>query len=262
MSSHPSKACYKTLEFDGFICFQHVSLIMTTDFDIVMFAKTLSTELSKVTDKGINITFNINVYTDSSEKKCSCHSNKKSVAIPRNSKFASRRARPYETRKLNSGDLSTRVPLYEPSPSIETPNYVQSTVAVSDTPLTGYGMNHGTVTPNPDSSNKTVESYDKSISGLADKSNESTIENEHKRILELYNDYNKTYNRNLQPNESAVPSHTENNDTNKPVEDAKAPADNKSDTNTTSQWRILYRGKPIVDDTISWRTYSTNHGYL
>lgn len=216
---------------------------MTTDFDIVTFAKTLSTELSKVTDKGINITFNINVYTDSSEKKCTCHSNKKSVAIPRNSKFASRRARPYETRKLNSGDLSPRVP------------------------LTGHGMNHGTVSPNPDSSNKTVESYDKSVSDLADKSNETTAENEYKKILELYNDYNKTYNRNLQPNESAVPSHTENTD-GKPVEDAEAPADNKSDDNNTTKWRILYRGKPIVDDNLPWRTYLTNrtystgHGYL
>lgn len=240
---------------------------MNTDFDIVAFAKTLSTELSKVTDKGVNITFNINVYTDSSEKKCSCHSNKKSVAIPRNSKFASRRARPYETRKLNGGDLSTRVPLYEPSPSIETPNYVQSTVAVSDTPLTGHGMNHGTVSPNLDSSNKTVESYDKSVSDLVDKSNETTAENEYKKILELYNDYNKTYNRNLQPNESAVPSHTENTD-GKPVEDADAPADNKSDDNNTTKWRILYRGKPIVDDNLPWRTYLTNrtystgHGYL
>lgn len=216
---------------------------MTTDFDIVLFAKTLSTELSKVTDKGINITFNINVYTDSSEKKCSCHSNKKSVAIPRNSKFASRRARPYETRKLNGGDLSTRVPLTE------------------------HGMNHGTVSPNPDSSNKTVESYDKSVSDMVDKSNETTAENEYKKILELYNDYNKTYNRNLQPNESAVPSHTENTD-GKPVEDAEAPADNKSDDNNTTKWRILYRGKPIVDDNLPWRTYLTNrtystgHGYL
>ena len=240
---------------------------MTTDFDIVLFAKTLSTELSKVTDKGINITFNINVYTDSSEKKCSCHSNKKSVAIPRNSKFASRRARPYETRKLNNGDLSSRVPLYEPSPSIETPNYVQSTVAVSDTPLTGHGMNHGTVSPNPDSSNKTVESYDKSVSDLADKSNETTAENEYKKILELYNDYNKTYNRNLQPNESAAPSHTENTD-GKPVEDAEAPADNKSDDNNTTKWHIVYHGKPIIDDILPWRTYlsnrtySTNQGYL
>ena len=216
---------------------------MNTDFDIVAFAKTLSTELSKVTDKGINITFNINVYTDSSEKKCSCHSNKKSVAIPRNSKFASRRARPYETRKLNGGDLSPRVPLTE------------------------HGMNHGTVSPNPDSSNKTVESYDKSVSDLADKSTETTVENEYKKILELYNDYNKTYNRNLQPNESAVPSHTENTD-GKPVEDAEAPADNKSDDNNTTKWRILYRGKPIVDDNLPWRTYLTNrtystgHGYL
>ena len=216
---------------------------MTTDFDIVLFAKTLSTELSKVTDKGINITFNINVYTDSSEKKCSCHSNKKSVAIPRNSKFASRRARPYETRKLNSGDLSLRVPLTE------------------------HGMNHGTISPNPDSSNKTVESYDKSVSDLVDKSNETTAENEYKKILELYNDYNKTYNRNLQPNESAVPSHTENTD-GKPVEDADAPADNKSDDNNTTKWRILYRGKPIADDNLPWRTYLTNrtystgHGYL
>ena len=216
---------------------------MTTDFDIVLFAKTLSTELSKVTDKGINITFNINVYTDSSEKKCSCHSNKKSVAIPRNSKFASRRARPYETRKLNSGDLSTRVP------------------------LTGHGMTHGTVTPNPDSSNKTVESYDKSVSDLADKSNETTAENEYKKIIELYNDYNKTYNRNLQPNESAAPSHTENTD-GKPVEDAEAPADNKSDDNNTTKWHIVYHGKPIIDDILPWRTYlsnrtySTNQGYL
>ena len=217
---------------------------MTTDFDIVLFAKTLSTELSKVTDKGINITFNINVYTDSSEKKCSCHSNKKSVAIPRNSKFASRRARPYETRKLNGGDLSPRVP------------------------LTGHGMNHGMVSPNPDSSNKTVESYDKSVSDLADKSNETTAENEYKKILELYNDYNKTYNRNLQPNESAAPSHTENNDADKPVEDAEAPADNKSDDNNTTTYHILYRGKPIGDDNLPWRTYLTNrtystaHGYL
>ena len=215
---------------------------MTTDFDIVTFAKTLSTELSKVTDKGINITFNINVYTDSSEKKCSCHSNKKSVAIPRNSKFASRRARPYETRKLTGGDLPTRVP------------------------LTGHGMNHGTVSPNPDSSNKTVESYDKSVSDLADKSNESTAENEYKKILELYNDYNKTYNRNLQPNESAVPSHTENTD-GKPVENSEAPADNKSDDNNTTKWRILYSG-PVDDDNLPWRTYLTNrtystaHGYL
>lgn len=218
---------------------------MNTDFDIVAFAKTLSTELSKVTDKGINITFNINVYTDSSEKKCSCHSNKKSVAIPRNSKFASRRARPYETRKLNSGDLSLRVPLTE------------------------HGMNHGTISPNPDSSNKAVESYDKSVSDLADKSTKSTAENEYKKILEMYDDYNKTYNRNLQPqqNESAVPSHTENTGS-KPVEDAEAPADNKSDDNNTTKWRILYRGKPIVDDNLPWRTYLTNrtystgHGYL
>ena len=216
---------------------------MNTDFDIVAFAKTLSTELSKVTDKGINITFNINVYTDSSEKKCGCHSNRKSLAIPKNSRFASRRPRPYETRKLNGGDLSTRVPLTE------------------------HGMNHGTVSSNPDSSNKAVESYDKSVSDLADKSNESTAENEYKKILELYNDYNKTYNRNLHPNESAVPSHTENTD-GKPVEDAEAPADNKSDDNNTTKWRILYRGKPIVDDNLPWRTYLTNrtystgHGYL
>lgn len=216
---------------------------MTTDFDIVLFAKTLSTELSKVTDKGINITFNINVYTDSSEKKCSCHSNKKSVAIPRNSKFASRRARPYETRKLTVGDLPTRVP------------------------LTGHGMNHGTVTPNPDSSNKTVESYDKSVSDLANKSTESTAETEYKKILELYNDYNKTYNRNLQPNESTAPSHTENTD-GKTVENSESPADNKSDDNNTTTYHILYRGKPIGDDNLPWRTYLTNrtystaHGYL
>ena len=216
---------------------------MNTDFDIVAFAKTLSTELSKVTDKGVNITFNINVYTDSSEKKCSCHSNRKSLAIPKNSRFASRRPRPYETRKLNVGDLSLRVP------------------------LTGHDMNHGTVSLNPDSSNKTVESYDKSVSELADKSNETTAETEYKRIIELYDDYNKTYNRNLQPNESTVPSHTETNN-GKTVEDAEAPADNKSDDNNTTKWRILYRGKPIVDDNLPWRTYltnrtySTNHGYL
>lgn len=216
---------------------------MNTDFDIVAFAKTLSTELNKVTDKGVNITFNINVYGDSSEKKCSCHSNRKSLAIPKNSRFASRRPRPYDIRKSNGGDLSPRVP------------------------LTGHGINHGTVSPNPDSSNKTVESYDKSVSDLVDKSNESTAENEYKKILELYNDYNKTYNRNLQPNESAVPSHTENTD-GKPVEDADAPADNKSDDNNTTKWRILYRGKPIVDDNLPWRTYLTNrtystgHGYL
>ena len=101
-----NQSIFKPLEFDGFIYFQHVILTMNTDFDIVAFAKTLSTELSKVTDKGINITFNINVYTDSSEKKCSCHSNRKSLAIPKNSRFASRRPRPYETRKLNGGDLS------------------------------------------------------------------------------------------------------------------------------------------------------------
>ena len=216
---------------------------MNTEFDIVAFAKTLSTELSKVTDKGVNITFNINVYTDSSEKKCSCHSNRKSLAIPKNSRFASRRPRPYETRKVNGGDLSTRVP------------------------LTGHGMNHGTVSPNPDSSNKTVESYDKSVSDLADKSTESTAETEHKRILELYDDYNKTYNRNLQPQptESTVPTHTETNN-GKTVEDAEVPADNKQDTNTT-KWRILYSG-PAVDDNFPWRTYltnrtySTNQGYL
>ena len=245
MSYHPSieiccKQIFKPLEFDGFIYFQHVQLIMNTEFDIVAFAKTLSTELSKVADKGINITFNINVYTDSSEKKCNCHSNRKSLAIPKNSRFASRRPRPYETRKLSGGDLPTRVP------------------------LTGHGMNHGTVSPNPDSSNKTVESYDKSVSELADKSTESTAETEYKRILEMYDDYNKTYNRNLHPNESA-PSHTETTD-GKPVEDAEAPADNKTDTNTT-KWRILYSG-PVVDDNLPWRTYltnrtySTNQGYL
>lgn len=207
---------------------------MNTEFDIVAFAKTLSTELSKVTDKGINITFNINVYTDS-EKKCSCHSNRKSLAIPKNSRFASRRPRPYETRKLNGGDLPTRVP------------------------LTGHGMNHGTVSPNPDSSNKTVESYDKSVSELADKSTESTAEAEYKRILEMYDDYNKAYNRALHPNETAS-SHTKNND-DKPVEDAEAPADNNTDTNNTTKLRVLYRGKPITENNFPWGTYSTSRIY-
>ena len=52
----------------------------------------------------------------------------------------------------------------------------------------------------------------------------------------------------------------------KPVEDAEAPADNNTDTNTT-KWRILYSG-PVVDDNLPWRTYltnrtySTNQGYL